>query len=402
MNKTILPGGCYIGKISVFPKDWNKKNADISVPWRIQYRFYDPVTKQSRLKIVKGMNDHTSLMERQKETRLILKSELELLKEGLNPITGKFVVKVSTFDINEETPFLDALEYARGKIDVVHCTKLNMKSNLKFLKQAAIKCDIDHLSISEVKRKHFKMLFKKLAEIRPAFSNSNYNKYRTNLNILFKWIIDQEFEVIEYNPLNDIRKKEEMVTLKRTLTREERILIDRHLKTKKLTAFRLYIRLFFHTGIRNTELLKIKGKDVDLANQRVKCIILKGRKKKETLKTIKNIAVRYWALALKNCGPEDYIFSKDLKPGNVEISNSQITRRWNRHVKQPVDNGGLNIDVDFYAFKHLNTTEIVDSLGYESAANLNSHSSTAMVRKIYDVHRYDRAHEKLKTADNYF
>lgn len=402
MRKVLLPGGCFIGKMSVFPKNWDKKEADKNLEWKIQYRFYDGVTGVVKLKIVKGMNECASLTEKQKETRVLLKAEMELLKEGLNPITGKFVEKKILQDIMDETPFLEALSFALSKIEVVKCTRINIKSHLKFIKQAAIKSNLEHLTIAEVRRKHIKILLKKLAEIRPRFSNYMHNKYRTHLNILFRWIIDQEYEVIENNPMTDIRKLEEMVTMRKTLTKPERLAIDSHLRKKKLTSLRLYMRIFFHTGIRNTELLKVQGKDVDLLNQTVFTTTLKGRKKKPMQKTIKNIALKYWQLALVNCGPEDYVFSKDLKPGAVQIDPSQINRRWRRHVKQPVSKGGLGIDVDFYAFKHLNTTEIVNNMGYEKAAFLNGHTSTAMVRRIYDVNRDIRAHEELKKADNYF
>lgn len=91
------------------------------------------------------------------------------------------------------------------------------------------------------------------------------------------------------------------------------------------------------------------------------------------------------------------MFSKGLVPGPTAISYKQITRRWERHVKDE-----LGITADFYAFKHHNSTETSDAHGQEAAAAQNSHTSTAMVRKIYDVNDQVRNHGYLKQVGNSF
>jgi hypothetical protein len=74
-----------------------------------------------------------------------------------------------------------------------------------------------------------------------------------------------------------------------------------------------------------------------------------------------------------------------------------ITRRWQKWVKI-----GLNIQVDLYSLKHLNTTETVSMVGDRAAAQQNAHTTTAMVVGTYDVHRAQRQHEILKTVNNKF
>jgi integrase len=403
-NITQLPNNCYIGKVSVYPVNWKDKTASLKEIWKVQYRFYDPSKKiekpKGKQRIIKGMNDLHTLEERRAETKSIIARELLLLKGGYNPITEEFTEEHILPEINTETPFLQALEWARHEANIVHPTKINMKSQLKFLTEAASQLNMVHISIGEIRRKHLKMLLKKVEENRPIWNNGRFNSYRRNLQQLFCELL--EIEAIEFNPINDIKKKEEVEQIREVLTPGQRKLVDQHLRKKNMMPFRLYIRIFFHTGIRSTELLQVKANDVDLDRQLVKVTIRKGKRSKIVYKTIKNIAVRYWKLAIKNANPDDYIFSRRLNPGPKPINEHQISRRWLSHIKATVANGGLGITTDFYSYKHANTTEIVDEMGEEAAAGLNSHTSTAMVRKIYDTKRVSREHEKIKRAGNHY
>lgn len=155
--------------------------------------------------------------------------------------------------------------------------------------------------------------------------------------------------------------------------------------------------MFFHSGGRLTELVKLKAGDVDLERQRYKAVILKGANRKEVYRTIKNIAVPYWQYFLQGTENTDYLFSRGLKPGSKHQTSDNISRLWKRLVKE-----GLGLDVSLYTLKHVNTTEVVELLDNRAAAKLNSHESTKMVDTVYDVNRGDREHEKLKKVDNKF
>ncbi len=205
-----------------------------------------------------------------------------------------------------------------------------------------------------------------------------------------------EIEACETNPLREISKQRCVVKLREVPTPEEMVLIDAHLKNKTYSFWR-FCNIFFHSGARGTELLKIKASHVDLVNQRYKVTIINGRFKSEVWKTIKSIALPLWQEVLDAASKDDYLFSDGLIPGPNLIRADQISKRWKRHVK-----GDLKIDADFYSLKHLNTTEVVDMLGAQVAANFNSHTSVAMVNKVYDVKRKDRKHEILKDIANPF
>jgi len=108
--------------------------------------------------------------------------------------------------------------------------------------------------------------------------------------------------------------------------------------------------------------------------------------------------VRYWKLALIDCGPDDYVFSKGLRPGATPITAAQITRRWETHVK----NAGIGITADFYAFKHANNTEMKDTVSDAAIAMLDSHKGTGMIRKIYDTKRISREHDEVRKSRNQY
>ena len=78
---------------------------------------------------------------------------------------------------------------------------------------------------------------------------------------------------------------------------------------------------------------------------------------------------------MKDCGPEDYVFSKGLKPGSGQIRADQITRRWRRHVKGKVEKGGLGVTADFYSLKHLNLDETAAVLDSKDASAMASHNT---------------------------
>ncbi len=136
---------------------------------------------------------------------------------------------------------------------------------------------------------------------------------------------------------------------------------------------------------------------VDLKNQVYKCDIRKGKQHREVLRTIKTIALPFWEEVLEDSNPEDYVFSKGLRPGPIQIRADQITKRWYKYVKKP-----LGITADFYSLKHVNSSEMVDILSEHDAAKLMGHTTTGMVRKIYDTKREDRQHTRIKDVGNKF
>jgi integrase len=245
-----------------------------------------------------------------------------------------------------------------------------------------------------------------------TWSNHKFNKYRSNLMMLFKEM--KGLEAIEQNPCNDIEVKKKTKKKRQTLTEKERKAVEARLRELAYLsrnpqtqgqAYSLwrFTHLFFHSGARETEMMALQRKHVNLDDQIFTRLIKKGQAYEETDGTIKDIVLELWREILMQprkdgqMEPDDYLFSEDLRPGTDPIRVEQISRRWKTWIKKP-----LGISADFYSLKHLNTGDTVTIAGDKAAADHNAHKSTAMVIGIYDPHRAQRNHEQLKKVNNPF
>ena len=397
-----LPNGCMSSNLTVFPKNWqNGGNALLNLEWRIQYYFRDPAHvdkyKSGKLVFVRGMNCFKTLPERREATRELLANELLLLKEeGYNPITKAFnpAVVLDAQEIDRETPFIKALLASLERLSVTQRTKIDMKSMITGVGKAARQMGIYNISICNISRRHLKNILDQCGRDNSRFTNIRYNTYRGYLMMLFKELV--ELEAAPSNPLRDISKKPVTKKLKKVLTDLQRKKIDEHLAVV-FPAFRNFVHLFFHSGGRMPELRQLKPSMVNLQQQNYRCIVKKRRQYTEVERTIKTIALPYWKYFMDKCPADHFIFGPLLRPGIKPMGESMTSRYWQYHVKQD-----LGIDIDFYALKHLNTSEVVDALDERAAADLNGHTSTAMVVSIYDVKQKDRQHTRLKDVGNQF
>jgi len=414
-----LPNGCSRSELTVSPTNWKTKKANISKPWRIVYRFYDPAYKGTKLWgkqfPIKGMNAYHTLEERQNLTQALIDSEIDLLDvQGYNPITGLYFIPADTnIGCGRATPdstLMAALRSAMAYIDISPDTLTNMRSVLKYFEMSATMLGINNHPISEVKRKDIRAILDNCGNILvvdkdgnmiPKIWNaSNFNFYRSYLKMLYNQLV--EWEVVEYNCIEGIAKRkadpiDPDKKKAKVLTDQQRLQVDEKLKSDpKLHTFRRFVHIFFHSGARRVELLKVQGKNVDLKGQRFKVLVKKGKVKRWVWKTIKDVALPWWAEAVQNCNADDYVFSVGLEPGAKPIRSEQVTRRWKRHIKS------LGIAPNLYRLKHLNTTEMVELFGDTTAARHNDHTTNAMVVNIYDVKRDQRDHETIRKAGNSF
>jgi integrase len=422
-----LPNGCYCSGIAgnakkgttdslpIYPQSWKSARASIKKDWYLQYRFYDPSIKvgkyagKGKLCIVKGgVNKYKTLEERQFAIEYLMKEEVLLLQRGYNPILDKVIKTETTVPdgISSSTPFIEALKFALKNLPGVHETKLDAKSVLLYVSEAAIKLMYHHLPIAMIKKGHIKTLLDYMQEYniskidkegnKKEFTNAKYNRYRANLLMLFKVLID--YGIFETNFVEKVPRKKAVRKKRRVLTKEERKEVVDHL-AKCNPVFLRFIRIFHDSGGRETELMNLRGRDVDLINQTYRSVVKKGFQYTEEERTISNSVLPYWKEQMETCGPDDYVFSVGINPGPIKISPRQITRRWKRWVKDP-----LKISVDFYAFKHLKTTETINRVHDEIkaaqrvAAAQNAHTTEEMVARVYDINSKERIHEMLKEA----
>lgn len=385
-----LPNGCTCSKLTVYPKNWQTKNAKITKDWFIKYRFYDPRYPMPKQVMVKRMNQYKSLQERQEATKSCLAEELDkLVNDGCNPFQRVTKAGICTDHITGQTSLIDALRYALRTVSVSDITRRDLKYLVKHSEDALRRHNLLSLPTTNSTRKTIKLLLEEVSN-----TPDRFNKNRSNLMILFTELC--EAEAIENNPVRDIKKKKVVKRLREVLSDEERVKVNKHL-LENYPTFHRFLHIFFHSGARISELLRVRESDLDLPNQRYKVTIQKGRNYKEVWKTIKDVALPFWSDISQECNAGDFVFSIGLRPGQTLIKPYQVTKRWYRLVKKKI-----GITADFYSLKHLHTTEVVDMLDENEAAKHNEHTSNAMVIGIYDVRGENRKHNKVKTLKNKF
>ncbi|MFT3680717.1 MAG: tyrosine-type recombinase/integrase [Ferruginibacter sp.] len=392
-----LPNGCRCSTPTVFPPNWKTAGASIKKDWRIQYYFYDPVHKpKGKLIIVKaGINKFHTVNERRDATRLLYDALLSTLKQdGYNPVTGgMFKIPNAVSEIMPGSGLVPALEYALEKIIVVKDTRSDIKSMMKYFAQAARETGIAGMPVAEVRRRHIKHIMEHCTVTR-QLSAYRQNKYRTYLSMLFAELAERE--IVESNFIHELKLQKTERKYRDTLTPEERMLVNDHLQKKHYSFWR-FLLIYFDSTPRITELLAVKRSDVDLARQRFKVTVHKGKNAREIWKTIKDVAVEYWQEILEDASENDYLFSTDLRPGKNKILRGNITRRWREHVKHQ-----LGIKADFTSLRNLSIDEAAEALDIMAAAKMAGHTTPVVTLNHYTKGEEERQHDRLKKINNTF
>ncbi len=389
-----LPNNCRAGKFSVFPSNWESKQASIKVRWRVSYWFFDDNLQQKKKIVIKSNINFDTLSERQDAIRMNIQDERDLLlNKGYNYVTKVFTAPTDG-DVTENSPLNHALDFALSSLRAEPNTIADVASCVRYIKAAAGSLQMESTPIGTVKRKHLRMILEKCGKMKEKWSNNTYNHYRKYLSLLFKELL--QADSIDSNPVRDLSKAKNVRRIRTVLTYEERTKINDHLKSHYY-RFWLFIQIFFHSGSRLVELLRLKRSDVDLRRQRFKIFVKKGTLSREEWRPIKNVSLQYWEETCKDAAPDDYIFSEGLRPGKKLIRREQVTRRWEEHVKKK-----LGIKADLYSLKHLNLDETAAALDIHDAQRMAGHSTPVVTMGIYAQGEKERQVERLKRVENSF
>jgi integrase len=396
----LLPNNCRASELKVTPSNWNTNKADTAKDWVIHYRFYDPSRSQPHQKLIRGMNDVKDRKERQMLTKSLIENELTLLHAGYNPFASQIIPEKNieySGNIAPTTQFIESLRHALDKVTCTHNTRIDIRSVIKGTEAAAVALRFEKLEIRLISRKHIKLILEYCAKHNPRFSARRHNMYRAYLMKLFHELV--EIEACDYNPVRDIRKQKQTNKIRRYITMEELVRVITHLE-KVTPRFALFVKLFYFSGARKTELFKLKVKDVNLHSQYFRTTVMKGKVYREVDRTINNNALQLWNEVIGSASPEQFVFSKNLLPGDKAIRPDQIHRRWHRYVRNnPKAKHGkhsIGIDVDFNTIRHLALDQITAQESMEAAASQAGHTTTDMVAKVYAINEKTRRHQKMK------
>lgn len=219
----------------------------------------------------------------------------QLQEKGYNPITGKFFIEKPS-GIDPKTGFIDALHKAFDLLKLENTTLHDISSSINLFEIAAKKMGIERMEIDSVKRRHLRQLLETCEELKKSWSAYSFNNSRAYLIMLYKKLLEQD--AIKMIPVKDIPKQKIIIRIKNVLSPEERLKIDKYLKEVN-PDYRRFMQIFFHSGSRKTELVRLKVEDVYLDKQYIKLLIKKGSQQREELRAIKNIALDFWKEQIK-------------------------------------------------------------------------------------------------------
>lgn len=395
-----LPNNCRRSEIAVYPKNWKTCGAaGLKSSWYIKYTFYDDNLKQSKqIQIkanrVKGLDDRRAQIRR--ELSLI---DIALEHNGFNPITKSKVVawaQTKHSKVYQHTPLVDALRFAQSRLKLADSTMKDITQVIANVEAALPKVQLTYLTIGSAGKKDLKELLEHCAVLKKTgkHSDDKYNRMRSYLGILYAELL--EYEVVPANIPLALKKKDKAVKKKRdSLTTEQRQTIDKYLHENYKGYWR-FVHIFFHSGARETEIMRVRVKDVDIKNQRVKYLIKKGKSYREEYRVIKDISLPFWIEAIEGAESEWFVFSDNKMPGSREVRPDSINTFWYRHCKKI-----LGVTADFYSLKHINTTETRKLSGIANAALQNAESED-MIRKHYDLDHEADEFAALRKVGNKF
>lgn len=403
-----LPHNCSCSEPSIFPSNWNEAGASLKVKWKVQFYFYDPGNPDPKKRkkfcpLKGGVNKFKTLQERRTAISILLDETLIALKqEGWNPITGEFTKATPPGELGPDTPFFDALRGALKNLSHVKTTIKNIQGSLNRMERAAVALRINNYSVSMIGRKNIRAILDECGRqvdeknVPLPWTACTFNHYRSYLIMLFNELI--EIEVVENDPVSKIKKKKETKKFRKTLTAEQRTMIDNHLQEVD-PYFRRLVNIFFHSGCRTLELLNIKKTDVFLEEGYFIVTVKKNSEVTQEARPIKDIAFPFWEEAYNQSQSQgkEFIFGPNFMPGDKACSRDHATRKWEKYVKND-----LGIDIDMYALKHLNLDEVAAQLDIKHAQNLAGHKSGETTKLYYAFGEKAREAGRIKTVSNPF
>lgn len=392
----LLQNNCRCGRVSVHPVDWNKGGKKLmQLDWYIKFRFYDDDRKKTKQVILRGFN----LLEKIEDRREAVKTRLKEIEEdlevnGWNPITGKTVKPIlnpENKEINKWAPFIDALRYGAKQMKVSADT---MKKETLFvigqLETAAEELGYTKIGIWEISLKHLYTCCERASYKGSVFSGNKFNRNKKVLTQVYRKLVMLEVAAFNY-PLSLERARGEAKKKTLPIDKPVRKKIDDYLRSNNIRMW-LFVRIFFHSGARATEMLRVKVKDVDLRRQTVTYLVLKGDHEEYKDRPILDIALPFWKQAIEDGDIEDYVFGSEMSLSPLPYKKSALKTRWQRMCK------AIGINIGMYRLKHTHTTGVSGKLGTKAAAEMNAESEE-MIKEHYDLDFEEREQNELKAVN---
>lgn len=353
------------------------KPADIKKEWYIYAYAINPATGMLKRFIRKGgINYAHTIKERRAIGAALIKATNELLAEGWNPFIE---IQLKPKDVRPFNEMIDhALELSKKKL--ANKSWLGYRSNLKFVKEAAIRTGVATIPIQEIKRKHIQIVFRDL--LNNGISNKRYNKFLVCLKSMFTTLMDDDIDLIENDPIHGMKSLpvEETTSFESLEKVKDKI---KELTYKDSFMFGLICQTLYETGIRPNEILALKWENINRERLTFRVASASAKNKKSREVPVKQSLIDLYDKAREqnpSAVPGWYIFCDPhtLLSGSKRLHRERLTERWARVVHKE---GKLDKKYKMYALKHTGADDKIEAgIDLEHLKDLYGHHSTNMTR----------------------
>ncbi len=280
--------------------------------------------------------------------------------------------------------FIEYLKYQKNYSDyTIKNYKLDLDEYFNFL-------DDNKLNYKQIKYKDTTSYLKYLNEKKD--SRNSISRKLSSIRSFYKYLVINNKINTNVFLLVTSPKKEKLIPKYINYTNLEEILDIPDIKTKEGQRERLILEILYASGVRVSELVNIKIKDIDFSN---KTILIFGKGSKERVVCYGDYAKDMLKLYIEDGRKK---FLNDVKSEYLIVGNNKeklTTRRIEQIINDIIKKTSLKLNITPHMFRHTFATHLLDQgcdllavkelLGHESISSteIYTHVSNEKLKEVY-------------------
>ncbi|WP_395074783.1 tyrosine-type recombinase/integrase [Flavobacterium sp.] len=365
------------------PKIYNASE-NILKRWYVYYSFRNPTTDklERQTPIYAGVNLFKNVKERKKAILILCKAITEILEDGYNPYeeNNLEIEEAKIFTINDAFDFV--LEHKKRTLR--DSSFADFKVRINSFKKWLIDKGFENRDINSITKK---IVMDFLNGVLTRTSPKNRNNTRSMLSMFFQTLTDNDFVkdnfIKKINVLNSTPKRNKTYTSKQEVDILEYLI-------ENDTLLLLFIQFISYNHLRPVEVVRLKVKDINIAD---KLIFVRAKNKAVKMKILPEILLKEMP-ELDKLDPETYLFTP--KGIGFEWETSEMSKRayFGERFRKVKDSLKLGEEYGLYSFRHTFITKlykeiIKNSTPFEAKSKLmliTGHTTmTALEKYLRDI-----------------
>lgn len=287
--------------------------------WHVQFYVLDPANDKLVRKKIR-LNNIKSLTERKKYGLRLAREINDRLYAGWNP----FLEQSAPNGFQMLIPTLDRFISAKEK-ELRPDSLRSYRSFLNRFKEWLVQSGEQDVYVISFKENKASQYLNELYRD-PKISNKTYNNYLIFMRALWNWMVENQYAVS--NVFDGFSKKKEEVKQRTPVPVDVRDKIKEYLEEEDKN-FLIVCMLVFQSLLRPKEISMLKPENFQLKNQVICVPSAVAKNRNERFATIPDALMPYLLSWDFNKAKNDqYIFSKDLLPGDVPINARRWSKKW--------------------------------------------------------------------------